>query len=152
LQFTVWFGALRDTSDSGVKIPVFKSWATPGLDAASCEHTFLTLTHRILLPTTTFMTRRQEVLRHQGQQGVWFAGGWTNWFDSQEAALDSATTIAESLPGAARAATPGRAAVPVDRAHDADAVNRWLARIAAIAPPEVNRKLRTLKQKVDTDG
>ena len=139
--------------DGGVKIPVFKSWATPGLDAASCAHTFLTLTHRILAADDDVHdTAARRFVRHQGQQGVWFAGGWTNWFDSQEAALDSAPTIAASLPGAARTTTPGRAAALVDRAHDTEAVNRWLARIAAIAPPEVSRRLRTLKQEVDSVG
>jgi hypothetical protein len=35
---------------------------------------------------------------YQGKKNIWFVGGWTNWFDSQEACLDSATMVARRLP------------------------------------------------------
>ena len=96
-RFSVWFGPLRDPLAGGAPIPVFKSWATPDLDPAACAGTFFSHSHRILLPTTTFVAKRDEVMAHQGEHHVWFAGGWTTWFDSQEAALDSATDVAARL-------------------------------------------------------
>ena len=152
LLFTVWFGALREADVTGTRIPVFKSWATPNLDPATCDETFLSLNHRILMPTTSFMTKRQELLTHQGRDGVWFAGGWTNWFDSQEAALDSATAVAERLPTPART-SPARPLSPSsDRARHVDRLDRWLARVAAAAPPEHGSRLVNIVREVETTG
>ena len=91
---------------AGQQIPIFKSWGTPDVDPAACAHTFFSHSHRILAPTTTFMTKRREIQTRQGRDGLWFAGGWTNWFDSQEAALDSATDIAAQVSGGVTAVGP----------------------------------------------
>jgi predicted NAD/FAD-binding protein len=152
LAFSVWFGPLRDRYDGAHQIPVFKSWASPNLMPASCTDTFLSHTHRILLPTTTFMAARANALAHQGEDHVWFAGGWTNWFDSQEAALDSATDVAARLGGAPLDGL----AHPQKRAHDSDRqrdrIRRWLARIAAHSPAEHRNTLLTLIDKVESSG
>ena len=57
----------------------------------------------VLLPpvagcATPGTLRAQRALAtHQGTAGVWFAGGFTHPFDSQETALLSAITVAEAL-------------------------------------------------------
>lgn len=95
--FNAWFGPLRPTYNGTQLIPVFKSWASPDLNPDDCNSTFFSHTHNVLLPTTTFMQLRSQVDAHQGQNGLLFAGGWTNWFDSQEAALMSAINVTQML-------------------------------------------------------
>jgi predicted NAD/FAD-binding protein len=152
LRFSVWFGPLRDRLAGGEAIPVFKSWATPDLDPAACASTFFSHAHRILMPTTTFMAKREEVRSHQGKQRLWFAGGWTTWFDSQEAALDSATDVAVRLaaPPAAMRHLVAPAAFDYDR-HRAR-IDRWLARVAASAPVDRRAELRRLLDRVEAQG
>ncbi|HKV99370.1 MAG TPA: FAD-dependent oxidoreductase [Vicinamibacterales bacterium] len=148
LTFTAWFGPLRDTDSSGNTIPVFKSWASPDLDPASCAGTFFSHTHRILLPTTAFMAARSDVLAHQGHGGLWITGGWTNWFDSQEAALDSATDVVQRITGGPLSA-PRLAADPARQcAH----LQHWLARVAAHSPAEHRKKLLNVVEEVETAG
>lgn len=153
LRFTAWFGPLRKSYGVGnKKIPVFKSWGTPSIQPDTCEHNFLVERHRIVMPTIDFMKHRAEVDACQGQHNVWFAGGWTNWFDSQEAALDSATEVAERLPGDPRPGT-GRAAM-VRTTHGAQRrrIDRWLRRIANRAPLDRRKKLRELMKEVESRG
>jgi hypothetical protein len=152
LYFTAWFGPLRDTYGGGKKIPVFKSWATPDLDPKACKHNFFGHEHRVLMPTTTFMKHRAEVQKCQGKDKLWFAGGWTNWFDSQEAALDSATEVAECLPGKPQPGSGKATMVPVDRDRQRKRIDRWLARVAARAPRNRRRKLRALMNEVESRG
>jgi predicted NAD/FAD-binding protein len=151
LQFTTWFGPLRDPYDGNKRIPVFKSWGAPDLDPSLCAHTFFSHAHRILMPTTDFMRRRQEVLTHQGTDHVWFTGGWTNWFDSQEAALDSATRVAEQLTGVPAMASRRRA-VPASPDRHRQWVDRWIARLAARAPADERITLTTLMKEIETRG
>lgn len=152
LHFTAWFGPLRDTYGVGKRIPVFKSWATPDLDPKACKHGLLAHRHRILMPTTTFMASREKVQACQGRDGVWFAGGWTNWFDSQEAALDSATEVAERLPGTPHPGSGRAAMVAGDRDRDRKRIDRWLARVAARAPRAHRKKLKDLMNEVEARG
>jgi len=151
LQFSAWFGPLRDTYDGGQKIPVFKSWSSPNLDLASCAGTFFSHTHRILLPTTAFMAARTDVVAHQGRDHVWFAGGWTNWFDSQEAALDSATDVAERI-GAPLETTLSAQRTVIDLTRQRERLVHWLARIAAHAPAEHRKTLLNLVNRVEAAG
>jgi predicted NAD/FAD-binding protein len=150
LTFSVWFGPLRDADASGQRIPVFKSWATPELDPAACSHHVLSHAHRILMPTTSFMAHRRSIETHQGNEGLWIAGGWTTWFDSQEAALDSATGVVQGIAGAARAAVNQTARF--DHDHQRDLVGRWIAGIAAVAPGDRRRKLATVIDDIDARG
>src|SRR6185436_10260781 len=84
-------------------------------------------THNVLLPTTTFMQLRRQLLpAYQGQNGLFFAGGWTTWFDSQEAALLSAMDIAGTLSSPAAASAPFPPAVAFDCAALPARVKAWL--------------------------
>jgi hypothetical protein len=62
ITFNAWLGALRPPYGSGQQIPVFKSWGAPRLDPASCGSAFYSHTHNVLLPTTTFMQLRRQLL------------------------------------------------------------------------------------------
>jgi len=151
-QFTAWFGPLRDKDDAGHLVPVFKSWASPNLEPASCANTFFSHTHRILLPTTTFMNARAKVLAHQGRDGVWFAGGWTNWFDSQEAALDSATDVTDRIAGTSPGNAIGIRRRSDDPARQHQRLVQWVTGIAAHAPVEHRKALLNLVNRVQTEG
>ncbi|HET6584951.1 MAG TPA: FAD-dependent oxidoreductase, partial [Nannocystaceae bacterium] len=152
LRFTAWFGPLRATYGGGKKIPVFKSWGSPSLDPKDCKYTFFTHQHRIMMPTTAFMKHRAAVAACQGKLGLWFVGGWTRWFDSQEAALDSATDVAERIPGKPRPGTGSATMVPFDRDAQRRRIDRWLHRIAARAPLARRKKLRALMNEVEAKG
>ena len=127
ITFNAWLGALRPPHGGGQQIPVFKSWGAPGLDPASCSSAFYSHTHNVLLPTTTFMQLRRQLLSaYQGQNGLFFAGGWTTWFDSQEAALLSAMDIVGTLPSPAAASAPFQPAVAFDCTALPVRVKAWL--------------------------
>lgn len=154
LVFTAWFGPLRETYGFPPKqIPVFKSWGTPDLIAPACEHEFLVHHHRITQPTTAFMAARETLHGMQGTDGLWFAGGWTNWFDSQEAALDSATAVASALSSDAPAAAWSPPEVPVDHDQNERNIRRWLERVSSQAPDEEKkRKLANALDDVEHGG
>jgi len=77
--------------------PVFKSWGSPNLQSEGCGNAFFSHAHNVMLPTTTFMQLRSRLDDYQNRNGLMFAGGWTDWFDSQEAALMSAIKVAQML-------------------------------------------------------
>lgn len=82
---------------------IYKSWSTyrdresaAPLGSAEYRH--------ILLDGGT-LAGQQALDGLQGQDGIWFAGAWTQPFDAQETALLSAMRVAEALaPGGARLA------------------------------------------------
>ena len=152
LQFTAWFGPLRDADSAGHPIPVFKSWGAPDLDPAACAETFFSHSHRILAPTTAFMEHRQQIQARQGHDGLWFAGGWTNWFDSQEAALDSATEIAARLSGNATAVASTDPGIVADNDRARQAIDNWLTRVAAHAPAALQTSIASRLRIVESAG
>ena len=137
---------------TGQQIPVFKSWGTPDVDPAACAHTFFSHSHRILAPTTTFMTKRREIQTRQGRDDLWFAGGWTNWFDSQEAALDSATDIAAQVGGGVTAVGREDPGVFADGDNQRRAIEQWFTRVAAHAPQELRERLAACLRDVECAG
>lgn len=150
VAFSCWFGSLRPRYGLGKRIPVFKSWGAPSV--AGCAHEFLAHEHQILLPTATFMGLRESLREWQGKDGIWFVGGWTRWFDSQEAALDSATWVADRLPGQPRALTgPARMVPPSPRRTERN-LRRWLERVARQAPEGKRDQLAHAIEEVATRG
>jgi len=148
--FTAWFGPLRDNFKVGKRgrIPVFKSWASPDLDPRKCKHTFFAHEHQILMPTVQFMKTRKKVLACQGNDNVWFVGGWTNWFDSQEAALDSATDVADRFDGVPGDLTGKDTMESFDRDAHRRRIERWLKRVARRAPKSDREELERLAKQV----
>jgi hypothetical protein len=93
-MFTVWFGQLRDPLHDGSLLPVYKSWGNPDLHPSDCKDQFFSTTHNTLVPTPAFLSSRQELMKDwNGWNDFYFAGGWTNWYDSQESALRSAEAV-----------------------------------------------------------
>ena len=153
VMFSAWFGPLRPKYGDAQRIPVFKSWGSPALQPAPCAFEFLAHEHRILLPTTRFVGLRDQLLANfQGAGGLWFAGGWTNWFDSQEAALDSATAVADRLPFAARPHTGPARMVRVDHGRTERNLRRWLERMARHAPEDKRERLGHALEEVESRG
>ena len=56
-------------------------------------------TYRHLLPTPATIRAQSALRATQGQGGVWFAGGYTQPYDSQETALLSALDVADAIAG-----------------------------------------------------
>jgi len=150
VTFSCWFGRLRPTYGFNKRIPVFKSWGAP--DVTNCPHEFLAHKHFIPLPTTTFMQHREALKGYQGQDGVWFAGGWTRWFDSQEAALDSATWVAEALPGVPLPATGLARMLRPDPNRIEHNLRRFAERVARVAPVHHKASIANVIEKVNADG
>ena len=96
------------------------------------------------------MTHRRAVLTHQGRDGLWFAGGWTTWFDSQEAALDSATDVAARLSGQPPMPSPGPRPRVGDLHDEKARITRWLARVGAQAPADLRAKLARVLDEVES--
>lgn len=117
----------------------FKSWGAPCLDPASCSSAFYSHTHNVLLPTTAFMRlRRQLFPAYQGQNGLFFGGGWTTWFDSQEAALLSAMDIVGML---STPSAPFQPAVAFDCTALPVRVKAWLEMVLSRKTERHNNKL-----------
>ncbi len=149
IMFSAWFGPLRKKYDGNKSIPVFKSWGTPELSPKDCDYRFVPHGHYVVLPTVDFMKRRAKVKAAQGDKDVWFAGGWTNWFDSQEAALDSATMVAEAMPGAVQPNTGRSRMVSVAHEKHAHNVRRWAERVAKAAPGDAGKPIEEALKKLD---
>lgn len=142
VSFNAWFGPLRPPYGSNQLIPVFKSWGSPNLPSSGCGNAFFTHTHSVMLPTATFMQLRSQLDAYQGQNNLLFAGGWTGWFDSQEAALVSAINAVQRLQPSGQRAS--RAAVASDANAISIRVKSWIERVRQYAPEPYNNKLREL--------
>ncbi|HZS36732.1 MAG TPA: FAD-dependent oxidoreductase [Polyangia bacterium] len=149
VTFSAWFGPMRSTYDGGKQIPVFKSWGAPAV--ANCPQQWQMVPHNVMMPTTTFVGLRDQLQCWQGREGVFFAGGWTQWFDSQEAALNSATAVAEMLPGL-RAALAVPRTITISPDQYRYNLVQWLAMIARYAPPSHQVKLATALENVAFNG
>ena len=49
------------------------------------------------LPSVQSMAATDALAKVQGQGGLWFAGGWSQHFDTQETGLISALQVAKGL-------------------------------------------------------
>jgi len=151
VTFSAWFGPMRPPYGAGQQLPVFKSWGAPNVDLAGCNYKFEQQTHGVMMPTTTFVGLRDQIACWQGRDGIFFAGGWTQWFDSQEAALNSATDVAERLPGL-------RAPLAVPRtivlAPEQQRFNlaQWLCMVSRYAPPTHAAQIATALENVLYNG
>jgi predicted NAD/FAD-binding protein len=147
VSFNAWFGPLRPFYDSNQLIPVFKSWGSPDLQSDGCSNAFFSHQHNVLLPTTTFMQLRNELSAWQGQNGLIFAGGWTNWFDSQEAALMSAIAAAEMLQPSGKVRQASQFASPTVPSVGAQPVKSWMEMVLPQAPaPQKSKLIELIKQ------
>ena len=148
MAFNAWFGPLRPTYGDDQPIPVFKSWGSPDLDSQSCGDAFFSHVHNVMLPTTRFMQLRSQLDRHQKRNGLAFAGGWTVWFDSQEAALMSAMRAVQMLPSSDKA----QPVTGFADGHDPDAiagqVKSWIEMVLPRAPESCAGRLSELVRQL----
>jgi protoporphyrinogen oxidase len=144
LAFNAWFGPLRPPYDGTQLIPVFKSWGAPDLQSDDCGHAFFSHVHNVLLPTTTFMQFRSQLDAYQGQNGLFFAGGWTNWFDSQEAALMSAINVAQKLQPPGQEQQVSQPVVAYDTNLIPSQVKSWIEMVQQYAPEPYKSSLNDL--------
>jgi predicted NAD/FAD-binding protein len=144
VAFNAWFGPLRPTYGNNQQIPVFKSWGSPDLQKAGCGNAFFSHVHNVLLPTTSFMQLRSQLDAYQNRNGLMFAGGWTDWFDSQEAALMSAMKVAQLLQPAGRAQQVRQLAAPYDPSATTGQVKSWLEMVLRYAPEQYKSRLIAL--------
>ena len=155
LTFSAWMGPLRSPYDNDQLIPVFKSWAFPDLADEPCKHTFKTLQHDIIQPTITFMKLREQLNQWQGKYGIFYAGGWTNWFDSQESALRSAKAIAAAIkPQEPEITQTTSSTDKVDGGSEqtggrSDQTAKWLSHLTEYLDDAFQDQKNTLKQIIE---
>ncbi|MCU0696014.1 MAG: FAD-dependent oxidoreductase [Myxococcaceae bacterium] len=107
IAFHVAFGPQRRLTPRGRAVDVTKSWGTPELDPDRSPFVVHVERHHVPLPTVAFIAGREALIAEtQGLGGVWLAGGWTTWFDSQQAAWTSAGAAADGVAEARAGARP----------------------------------------------
>ncbi|UYM17626.1 FAD-dependent oxidoreductase [Endozoicomonas euniceicola] len=155
LTFSGWMGSLSPPYDKDQLIPVFKSWGFPDLPDKPCAHIFHTLRHDIMQPTVEFMKLREQLNQWQGKYGIFYAGGWTNWFDSQESALRSAKAIAAAIKPQVPEIT--QAASSTDKVYGrseqtsgrSDQAAKWLSHLASYLDDSLQNQKNTLQQIIE---
>lgn len=87
--------SMRLSEVLGAPVPLWKSWVThrTQLPAQVLAQTQF----RHVLSSARTIRAQRSLLARQGEGGVWFAGGWTQPFDSQETALLSAMDVAAGM-------------------------------------------------------
>ena len=76
---------------------LWKSWIT---HRAPPQHVLASADFLHFVPSPAGIKAQRVLATQQGRNALWFAGGYTLPFDSQETALLSAMTVAEGLAGA----------------------------------------------------
>lgn len=150
VAFNAWFGPLRPPFDTNQLIPVYKSWGSPDLQPQGCDHAFFSHRHNVLLPTTTFMRLRSQLADYQNRNGLIFAGGWTDWFDSQEAALMSAINATQMMRPAGETPQAHQSAVAYDPGSLTGQVKLWIEMVMRQAPEPYRTGLTELVDKLLT--
>ncbi|QPP10225.1 NAD(P)-binding protein [Streptomyces bathyalis] len=100
-ETSIWIGAYHGTQDLASRPSIFKSWAAHrATDPAEvlAERRF-----RHPLSTPRSLRAARDMMAHQGERNLYFAGSFTTITDLQESALYSGLKVAESLnPDGAR--------------------------------------------------
>ena len=93
-MLSIWFGPMR-AEGSGNEF--FKCWGSPHLvpeDAPSIrDHR-----HSLMVGTPEFIEARDELrTQHQGVRCLWFVGGYTLEYETQNSSLRSANLVAQAI-------------------------------------------------------
>ena len=115
--------------DTDKRIPVYKSWGAPNMSTDNCDHWFDPHVDNVMLPYTSFITTCDVVDKFQGHKRLWFAGGWTYWFDSQEAAWTSAMRAAKGMQPPGMAEPASEPAIEYDTSKIPSQVKSWMEMI-----------------------
>ncbi|WP_314177834.1 FAD-dependent oxidoreductase [Streptomyces winkii] len=94
-ETSIWIGAYHGSQDPASKPSIFKSWAahrdTDPADVLA-ERRF-----RHPLSTPRSLRAARDMMAHQGERNLYFAGSFTTITDLQESSLYSGLKVAESL-------------------------------------------------------
>jgi predicted NAD/FAD-binding protein len=94
-EASMWMAGVLAEPQPATAAKIWKSWVTHRVHQPAMVLREATFRHMLPTPTSLFA---QTVLRGlQGRGGVWFAGGYTFPYDSQETALVSALQVAIGL-------------------------------------------------------
>jgi predicted NAD/FAD-binding protein len=94
-ETSMWLADVLAGVDPATAATLWKSWTTHR--AVQPVQLVTERQFRHMLPTPQTLQAQTELLGLQGQQGIWFAGGYTRPYDSQETALVSALDVAQGL-------------------------------------------------------
>jgi predicted NAD/FAD-binding protein len=94
-ETSMWLADVIADTDPSTAARVWKSWTTHRVTQPA--ELLLESQFRHMLPTPQTLQAQTDLLALQGQENIWFAGGYTRPFDSQETALVSATDTAQAL-------------------------------------------------------
>ena len=104
----MWLAPVIATAPPATAVKLWKSWTTHR--AQQPAQVLHDATFKHMLPTPASIAAQSQLRSMQGQDGIWFAGGYTLPYDAQETALLSALGVALGLGSAsARVQTLGRA-------------------------------------------
>jgi uncharacterized protein len=94
-EASMWLAKVLTPAPGASPPGVWKSWVThrASLPAQVVHES----QYRHLLPTPATIRSQSALRAMQGQGGVWFAGGYTLPYDSQETALLSAMSVADGI-------------------------------------------------------
>ena len=94
-EASMWMGDVINSVPQETSARVWKSWDTHRL--VQPEQILAEAHFRHMFPTPATLSAQTALLSLQGEDRVWFAGGYTRPYDSQETALVSALAIAQGL-------------------------------------------------------
>jgi uncharacterized protein len=97
-EASMWMGDVINSVPQETAGKVWKSWDTHRL--VQPQQILAEAHFRHMLPTPATLAAQSALLPLQGEDGVWFAGGYTRPYDSQETALVSALAVAQGLGAA----------------------------------------------------
>jgi predicted NAD/FAD-binding protein len=97
-EASMWMGDVINSAPQETAARVWKSWDTHRL--VQPQQILAEAHFRHMLPTPATLAAQVALLSLQGEDSVWFAGGYTRPYDSQETALISALGVAQGLGAA----------------------------------------------------
>jgi uncharacterized protein len=97
-EASMWMGDVINSVPQETAARVWKSWDTHRL--VQPQQILAEAHFQHMLPTPATLAAQVALLSLQGEDSVWFAGGYTRPYDSQETALVSALGVAQGLGAA----------------------------------------------------
>jgi len=94
-EASMWMADVLADPQPATAAKLWKSWITHRSQQPS--QVLATSQFRHMLPTPATLHAQTDLLALQGQGGIWFAGGYTRQYDSQETALVSAIDVAQKI-------------------------------------------------------
>ncbi len=126
MRLSLDFGPVNPPYEGKKPIPAFKTLGSPEIELGECPTVVFTKRHTLPIPLPAFMKKRDEIQQWQGKNHLFYAGSWTNWYDSQESALQSAKTVVGKLQGSGQI-QPAPLLTSKDKKAFVQHVSAWLS-------------------------